>query len=217
MFPLLKKVLIPGLLLLLAAPPLLAQYAPVAQAVAPAPAQYAPTAQAVAPAQGTTQTGVALRNGDTVEIHIANVPPEDVAQFGTYSVDESGMINLPYIGMIKVGGSPPSQVQILIQNKLISDGIYTNPTVTVNPPAGMRYINVGGAVKGPGRVPYYSDLTLMTAINAAAGPSDFAGDKIRLVRGGKVQFFSRKKLEKDPSQDPRIEPGDEIEILESWW
>jgi len=148
----------------------------------------------------------------------ANVPPEDVAQWDApYTVDESGMLNLPFIGTIKAGGLPPSQVQLAIQNKLISEGIYTNPTVTVNPPSGMRFISVGGAVRAPGRVAYTSDLTLMSAISAAGGASDFAGDRIRLTRGGKVEFYSRKKLYKDPSQDPRIEPGDQIEITESWW
>ena len=206
----LKRVLVPGLaMLLLAGPRLHGQAAAPAQAV---PAQTAP-AQAVA--QGPA---VGLRSGDTVDVRIANVPPEDMSEWDApYTVDESGMLNLPFIGNIKAGGLPPSQVQLAIQNKLISDGIYTNPTVTVNPPTGMRFISVAGAVRAPGRVPYTSDLTLMSAISAAGGANDFAGDKIRLTRGGKVEFYSRKKLYKDPSQDPRIEPGDQIEIVESWW
>ena len=222
----LKKYLVAGLMIaLLAGPRLMAQYSdiPKAEAVAPAThgplgaqgAGVAPKATSAAPMGGA---GVALRNGDTVEVRIANVPTEDVGQInGTYTLDESGMLNLPFIGLIKAGGSPPSQVQIAIQNKYIADGIYTNPTVTVNPPVGARFISVSGAVRQPGRVPYSSDLTLMTTIDSAGGPSDFAGDKIRLVRAGKVQFYSRKKLEKDPSKDPQIEPGDQIEILESWW
>jgi protein involved in polysaccharide export with SLBB domain len=76
---------------------------------------------------------------------------------------------------------------------------------------------VGGAVRQPQRVPYTPDLTLMSTINAAGGASDFAGDKIRLIRGGKAQFFSRKLLAKDPTLDPRVEPGDQIEIIESLW
>jgi protein involved in polysaccharide export with SLBB domain len=151
-----------------------------------------------------------------VDIRIANVPAEDMQQFdGTYTLDEVGNINLPYIGLVAAGGVPPSQVQTLIQNKLISAGIYTMPTVTVTPPAGARFISVGGAVKGPGRVPYSSDLTLMTAISAVGGPSDFAGDTIRLIRKGKVQKFSRKRLDKDPSKDPPVEPGDRVEVMQS--
>jgi polysaccharide export outer membrane protein len=187
----------------------------------PARAQEVRKAQAVAPAAAAAAAqgaGVPLRNGDTVDIRIANVPQEDSQQFdASYTVDESGMINLPYIGMIKAGGLPPSQVQTLIQNQLVSAGIYTMPTVSVTPPAGARFISVGGQVRAPGRVPYTSDLTLMTTISAAGGPSDFAGDKIRLVRGGKVQFYSRKRLEKDPSKDPQVEPGDQIEIMQSWF
>jgi polysaccharide export outer membrane protein len=185
--------------------------------VAPPQSPSAATAVAAA-AAAAPGVGVALRNGDSVEVRIANVPTEDVGQIsGNYTLDESGMLNLPFIGLIKAGGLPPSQVQIAIQNKYIADGIYTNPTVTVNPPAQSRFIDVSGAVRAPGRVPYSSDLTLITTIDSAGGPSDFAGDKIRLVRGGKIQYFSRKKLNKDPSLDPRIEPGDQVEIMQSWW
>jgi len=199
---------------------------PVAVAATPQPHHFhfpwdrpqpaAESAPAVAP-QGADR-GVALRNGDTVDIRIANVPPDDMQQIdGSYTLDEAGMINLPYIGMVKAGGLPPSQVQVTIENKLVSAGIYTSPTITVNPPANMRFISVGGAVRAPGRVPYTSDLTLMTTINAAGGASDFAGDKIKMIRGGKIIWFSRKALDKDPSLDPRIEPGDQIEIKESAW
>jgi len=204
----LKRFLVPWLLLiLLAAWPVRAQQVMKAEAVAPAASPAAAAA-----------VGVPLRNGDTVDIRIANVPADDIGQFdGAYTLDQDGMINLPYIHMVKAGGLPPSQVQANIQNQLIAAGIYTMPTVSVTPPAGARFISVGGAVKGPGRVPYSSDLTLMTAISAVGGPSDFAGDKIRLVRAGKVHFFSRKRLDKDPSKDPPVEPGDQIEILESWF
>jgi polysaccharide export outer membrane protein len=157
---------------------------------------------------------VALRPGDTLDIRIANVPAEDVAQFtGIYTIDESGMVNLPYAGPIKAGGLPASQVQVAIQNKLIADQIYTNPTVIVNPPVG-RSISVSGSVRAPGRIQYSSDLTLLSAISAAGGLGDFGGDLVRLTRGGKVQKYSIKKLKKDPSQDPLIQPGDQIEVVE---
>jgi hypothetical protein len=37
------------------------------------------------------------------------------------------------------------------------------------------------------------------------------------VLAGKVQYFSFKKLEKDPSKDPPVSPGDQIEIMQSWF
>jgi polysaccharide export outer membrane protein len=164
------------------------------------------------------QAAAALRNGDTIELHIAGVPAEDQQQFqGIYTIDENGQINLPYIGLVKAGGMEPSAVQTEVQNALITAQIYTNPTITISTAAGARFINVGGAVRAPGRVQYTSDLTLLSTINAAGGKSDFAGDKVRLVRKGKITWFSLKKLDKDPTQDPPMEPGDSVEILETWW
>ena len=93
-----------------------------------------------------------LRPGDSVDIRIANVPPEDVSQISApYTVDDAGMLNLPYIGNVKGGGLTPSQVQVSIQQKYVADGIYTNPSVSVAPPAGQRFVVVGGrgeAVRG---------------------------------------------------------------------
>jgi protein involved in polysaccharide export with SLBB domain len=178
----------------------------------------APRAVAVGAAAASLQTGVALRVGDQVAIKIANVPQDDAAQFdGGYTLDENGNINLPYIGLVKAAGIPPSQVQTLIQSKLISAGIYTNPTIVLETPQGSRYVSVSGQVRAPSRIPFTSDLTLMTAIEAAGGKSDFGGDKIRLVHGGKVQMFSYRRLEKDPSKDVSISPGDQIEIMQSWF
>jgi polysaccharide export outer membrane protein len=200
-----------GFIALLCLRPMLhAQSAQAAKPVERASAVQSPTPDADA------QPAIPLHAGDTVEIRIANVPLDDIQQWDApYTLDETGMLNLPFIGMIKAGGLPPSQVQTMIQNKLIAEGIYTSPTIAVNPPSGMRFVSVGGAVRAPGRIPYTSDLTLMSTLSAAGGPSDFAGDQIRLIRSGKVILYSRKKLEKDPSKDPRVQPSDQVELKES--
>jgi protein involved in polysaccharide export with SLBB domain len=193
--------------------------APSAQAERTAETSRGTQAPQAAQSSSANPNMVPLRSSDSIEIRIAGVPPDDIQQWDslTYTVDESGNVNLPYISLMKAAGLSPSQLQIAIQNKLISDGIYTNPTITVNLPTGVRFVTVGGAVRAPGRVQYFSDLTLMSSISAAAGPSDYAGDTIRLIRGGKVQKYSRKKLSKDPSQDPRVNPGDQVELVESWY
>jgi protein involved in polysaccharide export with SLBB domain len=72
---------------------------------------------------------------------------------------------------------------------------------------------VGGQVRAPQRTFWSADMTLMSAINAAGGPAGFAGDKIRLTRKQKVMVFSRKKLLKNPTEDPSLFPGDQIEVL----
>lgn len=160
-----------------------------------------------------------LRPGDTVEIRLAGVPQEEIVAFSAaYVVDDAGMLNLPYVDQVRAAGLQPSQVQTAVETKLKTEGIYTHPTVTVIPPQGARFVNVGGAVRAPGRIPYTPDLTLMSTINAAGGFNEFADQKkIRLVHEGKVQIIDARKIRRDPSTDPRIAPGDQIEVSQSWW
>ena len=155
-----------------------------------------------------------LREGDSIEIRLNGVPSEDIQQFSQpYTVDEKGMLNLPYIGQVRAAGLPPNQVQSTIENLLKVEKIYSHPTVTINIQAASRFVSVGGAVRQPGRVPYTTDLTLMSAINAAGGFNDFANPrKVRLVRAGKVTIYDAGALRKDPSGDPHILPGDQIDV-----
>lgn len=159
-----------------------------------------------------------LRAGDTIELRLSGVPADEIQQFNApYTIDDSGMINLPYIGSIKAAGLLANQLQAAVETKLKSEGIYTRPTVTVQTQAGQRFVSVGGSVRGPGRIAYTPDLTLMSAINAAGGLNDFAKQAAFLTRAGKRTQFDLKKLRKDPSLDPRALPGDQIEVPQSLW
>lgn len=160
-----------------------------------------------------------LRSGDMLEIRLSGVPPEEISGFtAQYTIDQAGMLNLPYINTVRAEGLAPNQLQTAIQNKLMADEIYTHPTVTVQPVSGQRFVNVGGSVRGPGRIPYTSDLTLMSTINAAGGFNDFADQKrVRLVHDNKVQVIDTRKIRKDPSLDPRVYPGDQVEVPQSLW
>lgn len=160
-----------------------------------------------------------LRPGDVIEIRISGVPLEEIQQFNApYTIDDAGMINLPYIGMVKASGLLPNQVQAFIENKLKTEEIYSHPTIAVQPPVGQRFVSVGGSVRAPGRIQYSSDLTLMSAINAAGSFNDFADQKrVRLVHEGKAQVYDCRKIRKDPSTDPKVFPGDQIEVPQSWY
>ena len=93
-----------------------------------------------------------------------------------YTVDDAGMLNLPYIGNIKAGGLAPSQVQVAIQQKLHRGRHLHQPhRHGGSAPPGQRFVVVGGAVRAPGRVPYTADLTLMSAINGRRRPQRFRG------------------------------------------
>lgn len=159
-----------------------------------------------------------LRPGDSVEIRLSGVPAEYAAEFTQiYNVDNRGLVNLPYIGEVKASGLLPNQLQSGVQDRLVAEKIYTNPTITVSTSAAPRFVNVTGAVKGGGRIPYTPDLTLMSAISAANGFTEFADEKkVRLVREGRGSTYNARELRKRPELDPKLLPGDQIDVPVSW-
>ncbi len=85
-------------------------------------------------------------------------------------------------------------------------------------PTTARFVNVGGDVKAPRRVEYTPDLTVLGAINAAGGFTEYADQsKVRLLRGGQVTIINVKDVRRDPSKDLKLRPGDTIEVPQTWW
>ena len=158
-----------------------------------------------------------LRVGDPVELRISGVPADEQAQVNnTYTVDAAGTVNLPYINKVRADGLTPAQLAAAIEGSYRSSGIYTNPTITIVMQPNARFVNVGGAVRTPSRVPFTEDMTLLTAINAAGGFNDFANQrKVRVMRGNQVKEYDVRQSRSDPSKDIKLQPGDRIEIPQS--
>ena len=75
-----------------------------------------------------------------------------------------------------------------------------------------------GEVNAPGQYELASGTTLLQAIAGARGPTAFANmKKVTVNRHGKVYTFNVKKLEKDPSNDIKIEAGDVIKVWQKWY
>lgn len=145
---------------------------------------------------------------------MSGMPQEDASQFaGQQTIDGSGQVNILYIGRIQASGRTPGELEKAIEQALIDKKIFRWPTATVNVATSLRYVVIGGNVRNPNRMPWSADLSLMSAIMSSAGPGDFAGDKINLVRAGKITVYSYKKLRKEPSEDPKLLPGDQVELL----
>ena len=160
-----------------------------------------------------------LREGDQLEIRLGGVPVEEIAQItGTYTVDGQGYINLPHIGKIRASGTSQSELQSSIENSYRSQQIYTNPSITVTVPNMARFVNVGGSVRSPMRVPFTADLTVLGAITAAGGFTDYADQaKVKLLRGGEVTIVNIKEVRKNPEKDLKVKPGDKIEVPQSFF
>jgi len=160
-----------------------------------------------------------LRIGDPVELRIGGVPAEDQTQINnTYSVDTGGAINLPYIGKVHAEGMTPASLARAIEDSYRSSKVYTNPNVTIIMQPSARFVNVGGSVRSPSRVPFTEDLTLLSAINASGGFNDFADQRhVRLLRGSQVTVYDVRQFRKDPSQDIKLRPGDRVEVPQSFF
>ena len=165
----------------------------------------------------SAQAQATLRIGDPVELRVSGVPADEQQQVNnTYTVDASGTINLPYINKVRADGLTPAQLSASIEGSYRSSGIYTNPTITIVMQPTARFVNVGGAVRAPSRVPFTEDMTLLTAINAAGGFNDFANQrKVRVLRGSQVKEYDVRQSRADPSKDIKLQPGDRVEVPQS--
>lgn len=160
-----------------------------------------------------------LRVGDPFELKIAGVPIEEQTQVNnTYTVDTSGAVNLPYINKVRAEGLTPAALSAAVEGTYRSGRIFTNPTITIVMAPTARFVNVGGAVRSPSRIPFTEDMTLLTAINAAGGFNDFADQrKVRVLRGSDVKVYDVRQSRRDPSRDIKLQPGDRVEIPQSFF
>lgn len=160
-----------------------------------------------------------LRAGDQIEIRLGGVPSEEVSQVtGVYTVDGDGFINLPHIGKVRAAGATQSQLQGAIESSYKTQQIYTNPSITLAVPNTARFVDVGGDVRAQQRVPFTADLTVLGAITAAGGFTEYADQsKVKLLRDGKVIMINIKDVRKDPSKDLKLKPGDKIQVPQSFW
>lgn len=189
---------------------------PTARAI-PINPQPAPVAVPVARAMAPSGTIALIRPGDIFEMNLSGMPAEFANDFKLqYTVGAEGTVNVPYIGEVRVAGLTATQIERNVEAKLMSEKIFTRPTVLISVAQTTRYVSVSGGVRQPQRLSWSSDLTLSSAIGNCAGLSDFGSPKnIRIIREGKIfGTFNLTELQKDPSADPKLLPGDQVLVRE---
>jgi len=161
----------------------------------------------------------AFRPGDTIELRIGGVPAEETQLVtGAYTVDGEGFINLPHVGKVRAAGLSQAALQRAVEAAYRGGQIYSNPSITITVAPTARFVNVTGDVRQPRRVEYTSDLTVLGAISAAGGFTDYANQRqVRLMRGGQVQIVDIKAVRANPALDIILQPGDQIEVSQSFW
>ncbi len=152
-----------------------------------------------------------LRPGDSLNIALQGVPD---ASSNAVQIDDQGLISLPYIGTLKAAGASIAELSQLIRETYLKRKIYMSVDVSVS--VTERYVYVGGEVQHPGRVVWTPDLTVAKAIQSAGGFSLYAKETaVNLVRDQAAYAVDVKLAQKDPSRDPRLVPGDSLQVPRS--
>jgi protein involved in polysaccharide export with SLBB domain len=149
-----------------------------------------------------------IRVGDKITIRLSGVP--DGEYFNELQIPETGEITVPLLTQsFQAAGHSASELATEITDAYKTQKIYTNPNILVVPEE--RYINVGGDVRTPSRIPYSTDSTVMSSINACGGFTEFANRRaVRVIRGKQVIQVDCVKAAQAPGADPTVYPGDEI-------
>jgi len=168
-----------------------------------------------------------LRAGDTVGFQIledrmwdpTNVPV-------SLTVEDSGDIDVPYIGLVMAAGKTCQQLTGEIKAALEKD-YYKHATVVLslkaaNPILGDVYVFGEVSKPGPEEIMLNQSLTVSEAILSAGGFTDFANQKrVQVTRGGvgpggKTNVFyldMREILDKGKLQEDIIlKPGDKVMV-----
>ena len=142
-----------------------------------------------------------LGAGDKIEIKVFGQPDLDV----TSLLGNSGEINYPFLGKVKLVGLSVSQVE-----QTISEGL--QPDYLVNPNVYAQVVEyrpfyIHGEVKEPGAYPYQPAMTVNQAIALAGGLTERASvDKIFIFKE------QTKQQQQKGSLNSQIAAGDTIKI-----
>lgn len=161
-----------------------------------------------------TALGTTFHIGDSVTVS-AVTPSQDPTQYQpvTQRVAEDGTINLPLIGSVTALGKTAAELQRDIRDLYVPK-YFQELSVTVKGDALFFYVDGEVVQRGPKEYP--GEMTIVKAIAAAGGFTDFANQKkVRLTRGNHTQIVNVKKAISDPKYDVPVLPGDKIHVPRS--
>lgn len=143
-----------------------------------------------------------LDSGDRIQIRVYG--EEDLSMETLLS--DSGMINYPFLGEIKVAGISPSQLEKKLVSGLKGDYLI-NPNIEVSI-VEYRPFFINGEVNTPGGYAFQPGLTINRAVAIAQGMTPRASEqKIYIERG-----YGEDKKRFKADLDTRLYPGDIITI-----
>ncbi len=146
----------------------------------------------------------ALGSGDELRITVFGEPNLS----GPYTISDTGVIAVPLIGDVGLGGLDLRAAEQLIIAKL-SDGYLVNPSVSLEI-AAYRPFYILGEVRRPGSYNYVDQMTVLKAVAMAGGLTYRA-------RQSRVKIKHGDGAEKLRETSAKINPGDVIMVEERFF
>lgn len=135
-------------------------------------------AQDSLPALSERNVGV-LRPGDVLKVVVFR----EKELSGEYLIDSRGIVQIPGLGDLQVGGSSPVEAKALLREQLIRRGI-GEPEIAVYP---LIRVSVLGEVRSPGQYPVDPGTSLLQVVAQAGGPTESANlERARVIREGRA-------------------------------
>ncbi len=130
-------------------------------------------------------------------------------------IRDDGKITLMHNQEFAAAGRSVTDLEKEIHGRYVPR-FYVNLTVTVK--AQDRFFYVEGEVKMPSRLEYRGDITVLGAISAAAGFTEFGNPKnVKILRGDRTIIVNCVKAKENPKLDVQIYPGDRISVKKRPW
>ena len=185
-------------------------------------------AEALPAAEASQSTPPANTTADTYKIGVDDIVQVSVwrnPELGiTVPVRPDGMISVPLVGDVMAGGRTPGEVADTIQKGLATYVRDPQVAVILTELRSHEYLSrvrVTGAVRQPVSIPYRPGMTVLDAVLAAGGVTEFASaNRSNLYRrNGDTTLPYPIKLDRilkrgDLSTNMNVAPGDVITIPE---
>lgn len=172
------------------------------------------------PAAGPAADAYLIGVDDMVQVSVWGNPDAGV----TAPVRPDGMISVPLLGDVAAGGRTPADVAQDIEARLqeyIKDARVSVILTELNSHEYLSRVRVTGAVRQPVSIPYRPGMTVLDAVLAAGGVTEFAaGNRARLHRrsgngtGSYAVMLDNVLTSGDLSTNYTVAPGDVLTVPE---
>jgi protein involved in polysaccharide export with SLBB domain len=156
---------------------------------------------------GAQAAAYRLGSGDKVRVTVFN--EKDLS--GEFDVNDQGLVALPLIGQVKVGGLALSEAQELITQKYAKDFL-VNPRINVEV-LNYRPFFILGEVKNPGSYPFVNGISIVNAVALAGGYTPRANHSRIVVKRASDPAAGEQPVQ----EDSPVLPGDVIRVLERFF